>query len=411
MIPTAQAPPPPKRPKKPKPPNVIESALTSWFTSLPAELVASHDVPDLTLKAPKRWVVYEPMVLLPAGSFNSSTWPDLLRSVPNSQRESLWTSVLEQISKTCKSRLTHLAANEGIPLRDDDGAEENILRSPSGLRILHGDFGPAAVRQHDVGPTAQEFKDAFWVSTKQNGIYQTWAPRWTMFSRGNVKEKARLLDFHSPQPPSPSSHGLEHRKMDKRELRDKWAVDLYAGIGYFVFSYAKLGMRVICWELNPWSVEGLRRGAIENGWSVRVISAAERDSLNMHDVVEGGQDVIVFLDTNEAALPCLTEIKNMSSPLNIRHVNGGFLPTSEPIWKDAFEMTRGMDQAWLHLHENVGVNDIEKRKSDIQDLFDGLCPDHSTQSRVEHVELVKTFAPGVWHCVFDVYITSGNDIK
>ncbi|ETS85539.1 hypothetical protein PFICI_03564 [Pestalotiopsis fici W106-1] len=404
---TAQAP-PSKRPQKPKPPNAIESALKSWFASLPSELLSNHDIPELILRAPKRWVVYEPMVLLPAGSFYCSPWPDLLRSVPESQMETLWTSILDQVSKTCKSRLTHLAANEGIPLHGDDGAEENVLRSPSGLRILYGDFGPAAVLRPDGGPTAQEFKDAFWVSTKQNGIYQTWAPRWTMFSRGNVKEKARLLDFHSSVS---STQGLEHRKMDKRELKGKWAVDLYAGIGYFVFSYAKLGMRVICWELNPWSVEGLRRGAIENGWNVRVLSAPERSSISMHDMIEGGEDMIVFLDTNEAALPCLTEIKNTGTLLDIRHVNGGFLPTSEPIWKDAFEMTRGLDGAWLHLHENVGVHDIEKRKSDIQDLFKGLCPDHSTQSRVEHVELVKTFAPGVWHCVFDVYITSVNDIK
>ena len=28
----------------------------------------------------------------------------------------------------------------------------------------------------------------------------------------------------------------------------------------------------------------------------------------------------------------------------------------------------------------------------------------SSQVEVEHVELVKTFAPGVWHCVFDVHI-------
>lgn len=409
---TTTQPAPHKRPKKPKPPNAIESALKSWFASLPSELVVHHDIPELIARAPKRWVVYEPMVLLPAGSFTSRPWPDFLGLISEAQVHDLWSSVLDQIAKTCRSRPTHLAANEGIPLHGEDGAEENVLRSPSGLRILHGDFGPAEIRE---GPAAQQdFEDAFWVSTKQNGIYQTWAPRWTMFSRGNVKEKARLLDFHCPAPvaaaaPTSSTQDLEHRRLSKRELKDKWAVDLYAGIGYFVFSYAKLGMRVICWELNPWSVEGLRRGAIENGWSVRVLSAAERSSVSMRNLVDGGEDIIVFLDTNEAALPCLAEIKK-DIPLEIRHVNGGFLPTSEPIWEDAFKMTQGVGKAWLHLHENVGVHDIEKRKNDIQDLFKGLSPDQSTQSTVEHVELVKTFAPGVWHCVFDVYFTSANNI-
>ncbi|KAK6858721.1 S-adenosyl-L-methionine-dependent methyltransferase [Apiospora arundinis] len=83
-----------------------------------------------------------------------------------------------------------------------------------------------------------------------------------MFRRGNIKEKARVLSFHEPTDPS-----LHHRAMSLGELCNKWAVDMYAGIGYFVFSYAELGMRVLCWELNPWSVEGLRRGALANGWS------------------------------------------------------------------------------------------------------------------------------------------------
>jgi tRNA wybutosine-synthesizing protein 2 len=31
---------------------------------------------------------------------------------------------------------------------------------------------------------------------------------------------------------------------------------------------------------------------------------------------------------------------------------------------------------------------------------------YDQEVEVEHVELVKTFAPGVWHCVFDVRVFS-----
>jgi tRNA wybutosine-synthesizing protein 2 len=50
------------------------------------------------------------------------------------------------------------------------------------------------------------------------------------------------------------------------------------------------------------------------------------------------------------------------------------------------------------------VRDIEARKGEVQGLFDGW-KEEGKEGRVEHVEMVKTYAPGVWHCVFDVCIT------
>lgn len=401
---------PQSRPKKPKPLNSIEAALRSWFSSLPDNSFTERDVEELIAQAPKRWVVYEPMVLLPAGSFSSEAWRAAIASAPGLYQQRIWTLILHEVSRISRGNYTHLAANEGIPLRSED-AEENVLRSPSGLRTLHGNFGPATLLTSDVGATKRDFDAAFWVSTRQNGIYQTWAPRWTMFSRGNVKEKARVLDFHSPSHSQPTST-LVHRRMDKAELKDKWAVDLYAGIGYFVFSYAKLGMRVLCWELNPWSVEGLRRGAVGNGWSVRVIQGLDLASVELDGVLMGDERIIVFLESNEMAVQRASDLnEEKRRQLDIRHLNGGFLPTSEPMWRGAWRMTSSSSRTWLHLHENVGVNDISRRQTEVQDLFDGLAKrEGSRQAQVEHVELVKTFAPGVWHCVFDVYISRSQDI-
>jgi tRNA wybutosine-synthesizing protein 2 len=159
--------------------------------------------------------------------------------------------------------------------------EENVLRSPAGLRMLFGDWGGDGDDGGGLGGGG-----ALWVATRQNGIAQVWAPRWTMFSRGNVKEKGRLLAFHDDggqqDAPPLGEDGVEAQRRRRRRAAvaaalppqtrgEAWAVDLYAGIGYFAFSYARLGMRVLCWELNAWSVEGLRRGARANGWGVRVV--------------------------------------------------------------------------------------------------------------------------------------------
>jgi tRNA wybutosine-synthesizing protein 2 len=323
------------------------------------------------------------MALLPAGSFLNTPWS----SFSEDYLKGLWPLVLEELSKANGVKLTHLAITEGIPLHQaGDDASENILRSPIGLRMLHGDFGPAT---SPSAPAQADYEEALWVSTRQNGILQKWAPRWTMFSRGNFKEKARLLGF------------------PRAETAGEWAVDLYAGIGYFVFSYASLGFRVLGWELNPWSVEGLRRGAKANHWSVRVVQGDDL-GLPLETILGGNEQIIIFLEDNQQALERIQQAQQrLGVAQDIRHVNGGFLPTSAPIWKPALDMTRTTSEAWLHLHENVGAKDIGARRGEMEQLFRDWVLDEASPRTAEatHVEQVKTYAPGVWHCVFDVRIT------
>lgn len=404
------------RPKKQKAPNAISAAVREWLDQAHQELVATEptQIESLIAAAPKRWVTYEPMVLLPSGSFTSTPWTQILARLSPESRDDLWRRILRKVGEKSPEQTTHLAVNDGIPLTlasqaGSPGAhhqdqEDNILRSPIGLRTLFGDFGPAETR--GVSVSEQEFARAFWASTKQNGIHQTWAPRWTMFSRGNVKEKARLLAFHDFPPPPRKGDDLAHRARPRSALQGTWAVDLYGGIGYFVFSYAKLGMRVLCWELNPWSVEGLRRGACANGWSVKVVQGHELQRPTP-ELISEEPTIVVFLENNDQAARRVQELRSHGRELSVTHVNCGLLPRSDDSWEAAREILGEEGDGWLHLHENVAVKEIEDRKGGIQSTFAGW--DHrdggGRAASVEHVELVKTFAPDVWHCVFDVYIT------
>ncbi|KAG8160351.1 hypothetical protein KVR01_009887 [Diaporthe batatas] len=363
------------------------------------------------------------MVLLPSGSFTSPAWKKALSQASSDCRDDLWKITLRKIGEKTRQEATHLAANDGIPLtvaaqtaaeggphgsreqQQQQQEHDNILRSPVGLRVLCGDFGPSETPGSVV--TGDDFGRALWVCTKQNGIHQTWAPRWTMFSRGNIKEKARLLSFHDVPGPAggEASQLLAHRAQARTALSKSWAVDLYAGIGYFVFSYAKLGMRVLCWELNPWSVEGLRRGAHANGWSVKVIQGQEL-ARPTRELVSELDKIVVFLENNEHATRRVRELRSHGVDLPVRHVNCGLLPRSDDRWEAARAILGPAQDGWLHLHENVGAKDIERRRKEIQELFDGWDERGGQGGRgaeVENVELVKTFAPDVWHCVFDVY--------
>lgn len=409
------------RPKQ-KAPNPISAAVKEWLDDFlngleGAALVPDTEIEALIAAAPKRWVTYEPMVLLPSGSFTSTSWTQLLARASSDARDELWKKILLKIGKKASEKTTHLAVNDGIPLTlaseptSDSSShhqeQENILRSPIGLRTLYGDFGPS----ESYGPSVsdEDFARAFWVSTKQNGIHQTWAPRWTMFSRGNVKEKARLLAFHDGL----QQDELAHRNLPRSALTNSWAIDLYGGIGYFVFSYAKLGMRVLCWELNAWSVEGLRRGARANGWSVKVVKGEEGLGRPTPELISDDDMIVVFLENNNQAARRVRELRSHGVDLSVVHVNCGLLPRSDDSWEAAREILgeKGED-GWLHLHENVAVKDIESRKAEIQHTFDewDRCAGSDRAASVEHVELVKTFAPDVWHCVFDVYITKSRSI-
>lgn len=412
---------------KQRPVNPISAAVETWVAEHGAEIATETGLTDLNAlipEAPKRWVHYEPMILLPSGSFTSAIWRTVLNKLSVGCTEDLWETMLRCIGHKSPGMATHLAVNDGIPLTVEAHTQpdvnetahvsgENLLRSPIGLRTLYGDFGPSEISGNAV--TDYDFDMAFWASTKQNGIYQTWAPRWTMFSRGNVKEKARLLGFHNEVPPGfqagkeETSQELRHRVRSRVAMKNTWAVDLYAGIGYFVFSYARLGMRVLCWELNPWSVEGLRRGAIANGWSVRVVRGEDLKRPT-HEVVSEDDLIVVFLENNQEAARKIQELRSNGLSLQVSHVNCGLLPRSDDRWEAAREIVGAESDGWAHLHENVGVKDIQNRRGEIQSIFDSWDERDggSRIAKVEHVELVKTFAPDVWHCVFDVYITKSN---
>ena len=301
--------------------------------------------------------------------------------------------------------VTHLAANGPIPqryssdIRQDQAESEgqstgvNVLRSPTRFVPLWGDFGPLLPLGHDPRPS--DFDEAFWCGTTQNDIHQSWAPRYAMFSRGNLSEKIRVQRM--------ASAANEDLTLQPRETS---AVDLYAGIGYFAFSYASAGVgKVLCWELNPWSIEGLRRRAGPNGWQAKIADDDNPEQLMI--AAQSHEKLLVFPKTNECAADHIKVIRHVIPP--IRHVNCGYLPTSEASWKTAVQAVDPVHGGWIHAHENIAQKDIETRRAQVVDCFVAFVskvhgPTHSFAVTCDHVERVKSYGPGVIHCVLDMAI-------
>lgn len=263
-----------------------------------------------------------------------------------------------------------------------------------------------------------------------------------MFSRGNIKEKARLLSL----PSVTSSVAASNARTGAKGCT---AVDLYAGIGYFAFSYRRAGVKkVLCWELNPWSIEGLRRGAERNKWRAHIVGDADIPGSkegweDWADELRGGWarkdgdvDFVVLQQSNEFALDAITALQrpletapsSLSEMQNgavgetlppIRHVNCGFLPSSQLSWPTAIRVLDRELGGWIHAHENVGISDIEARAAEVvaemQALVDTTLRDESEGGGRKrsvscvHIERVKTYAPGVMHVVFDMWVSGVED--
>ncbi|KAF2873451.1 S-adenosyl-L-methionine-dependent methyltransferase [Massariosphaeria phaeospora] len=416
--------------------NPLLRALSKALRELSEPLLASIDLScELLVSAfPESYSVYKPLLLLPPNTFESSPWEKLLLShatgSPVLQR--IWPIVAGAVGAT------HVAVNAGIPLQTAPSeshqtiseaateAGENILRRPVDLTPIYGDFGPSPTLERISNPTTADISSAFWVSHTQNGIHQVWAPLYTMFSRGNIREKTRMLTLPSvlnsiTEGKDNGTAGSPHQNPPEPGCT---AVDLYAGIGYFAFSYKKAGVsKVLCWELNPWSIEGLRRGAQRNGWTSQIFTNMPREVEEWDLLKKNIQDVdfLVFQESNEKAMAAISQFAWGTDAPPIRHVNCGFLPSSRNSWKTAI---RAMDVhlgGWIHAHENVGATELETRKGDVEsemqahlDLWDAERGSDGIYRRrvgVEHVEKVKTYAPGVLHVVFDVWVDGSKDVE
>ncbi|EPS40024.1 hypothetical protein H072_6147 [Dactylellina haptotyla CBS 200.50] len=382
------------QPPEDRPPVSKRPSKQPAFIGVLAGFLTSHpppphtDCPPPTVPSKLRYDVYGTLLLLPPTSpLVTDPWNSYISSLEPETRKHFYKDLASAFN------VTHIAVNSPIPTRET--ADGNVIRAPQ-ITPLHGEFGDIA---------SDDFEAVFWAYTSQHGIYQTWAPLHTMFSRGNITEKERIYNLVSAQLVPLSSR---ERSAGRRKIA---AVDLFVGIGYFAFSYLKAGVDVVYgWDINRWSIEGCRRGAEGNKWSVEVPTKGQIEGNRANDV-----RLVIHEESNEGAPERLRRMKSRIIEAgdewhSVKHVNLGLLPTSEGAYKTAVEvigLNDTKDTSWVHVHENVAKDDAEEMKSSIIEKFKVLAVDANIPGDVscDHIEFVKSWAPGVWHCVFDIRIT------
>ncbi|KAK0609143.1 tRNA wybutosine-synthesizing protein 2, partial [Lasiodiplodia hormozganensis] len=189
-----------------QPNNPLRAAFHSALSTLPAETLSALSLTTAQLVAdlPGTYSIYPPLLLLPAHTFHRPSWTTFLSAHHHHQPLDTDPTTFQHLLAHVAQHLsvTHIALNAPIalhnaPAASDQPNDNNILRSPTALTPLLGSFGPRLLPAPHAIPDASDFAAAFWATARQNGVAQTWAPLHTMFSRGNVKEKARVLGLAS----------------------------------------------------------------------------------------------------------------------------------------------------------------------------------------------------------------------
>lgn len=309
---------------------------------------------ELLNHLPLKYSIYPPLML-----FNNSTKRSFTHEIFNRVAEFM-PEYFEMLLS--HYRLDVIANNK--PIQDDD----NTMRQPKNIMILYKRDGKI---QND---------DEIWCQTKQNGIWQVWNPMYTMFSRGNIKEKKRILDTYP-------------------DIENNDVIDLYCGIGYFSLSYIKRRCRYLFgFELNEWSVRGLHQGLALN-----------------HKIIQNPSNINIYNENNESSVQRIREFLDAHSleALRIRHINMGLLPSSQQGYPIALKLAKFYND-WnqcpivtLHIHENVNIHDIQSGdfiRNTLQTL-QSLSLSSNFHFQAIYLEQIKTYAPDIWHVCLDVNLT------
>jgi tRNA wybutosine-synthesizing protein 2 len=335
-------------------------------------------------------------------------WSDLLSNLEFDETENIFLA-------TCDQRLSHPStANppSELPRHDSGVSGVSTKEEEDNTKLLHHSNETFRAPAHSAAnckkeqPTQDDFNNAVWISTKRNGITRYWAPHYTasLHHHHSTTENARTLHMFSVRSAAAAPNGP----------KTYTAVDLAPGSGSFAFNHAAAGaQKVLCWDANPWSIEGLRRGAIRNGWHVRVHSGDHFPNKNVK--VHSRTRVVAFIEHGDKALARIQSLRDSLPP--VRYVNCGSLPTSRSSRETAAAILDPRLGGWIHVQESYRVEEVvceaNRTRAEFETMVEGLDRDRGCLTNVkgakrkpvvQHIQRGESNVPGVFHCILDIHI-------
>ncbi len=177
-----------------------------------------------------------------------------------------------------------------------------------------------------------------------------------MFSKGNLSERARIPEMVRP---------------------GETIVDMFAGIGYFSIPIAKFSdpSKIFAIDKNPVAIKYLKENIRLNKVSDRVVAML------------GDSREVKFGDIGDRIVM-------------------GYLPKTHEFLSAAFEAMKP-DGGIIHYHDTFSKEELWERPIDI--LETRAFKNGYNLERITHKEIVKEYAPNVFHVVIDA-VFSGRDL-
>eukprot|EP00053_Salpingoeca_punica_P010335 m.93024 g.93024 ORF g.93024 m.93024 type:complete len:428 (+) comp15354_c0_seq2:119-1402(+) len=255
-------------------------------------------------------------------------------------------------------------------LKADGSLWQHVAQQLQAARVAVNAAVDAGLRRESRA--ALVLGESGWVTHVDNAVSYSFDVTKCMFSSGNITEKLRVANF---------------------DCAGQIVVDLYAGIGYFTLPYlVHAGAAYVhACEWNPHAAHALHRNLELNGVQGRCT------------VYEGDNAVV-----------CPKKVAD--------RVNLGLIPSSKngwPVAAAALKETGG----WMHLHENITVSSTSSSSShaasagerqaefaragasisqQIAAILSEVRGGQLWDVRCAHIECVKSYAPRIFHLVFDL---------
>ena len=197
-----------------------------------------------------------------------------------------------------------------------------------------------------------------WALVRDAGVTYVLDVTRLMLSSGNISEKLRVGALPAA---------------------GETVVDLFAGIGYWtlpILVHARAAHVHAC-DWNPDAVACLRLGLAANRVATDRVTLWPGDNAQLAgSSVEGTADRVML----------------------------GLIPTSEGAWGTAVRLLRPATGGWLHVHMNRPEEGIQAFAAELEGALAALAAGVGRRwaCSVRHVERVKSYAPRVWHVVYDV---------
>nr|CCA14638.1 tRNA wybutosinesynthesizing protein putative [Albugo laibachii Nc14] len=259
--------------------------------------------------------------------------------------QEMWACICEQVVP-CLTRVAREA-------RIDNG---EMRRSRVSLIYVNQDRWKQQAVHQEVCNIPNTTESPGWVEVRENGIVYGLDITKTMFSSGNITEKARMAGI---------------------SCKGEIIVDLFCGIGYYVLPFLVHGgaSMVHACDWNPDAITALQYNLLRN-------RVSERCTIHEGDNQVSARKI---------------------GPISDR-VNLGLLPKSDKAWPLAVQVLKSSG-GWLHVHENVPKQELKAWIEHVECSIETLAKeiDRNWIVTCHHVEKVKSYAPRIYHYVADIH--------